>query len=252
MRIITILVVWLFWAGRIGAEVTCTIAAASDLVSVMMPLQTAFTSEYPRVRLKVVFGSSGNIFAQIQLGAPFDLFLSADTNYPATLIHHGNAESNSFTRYAIGHLALWSSNSKIAVSTNLHEILRNPAIHRIAIANPLHAPYGKAAKSTLEHLGLWHDVQNKIVLAENVAQAFQFTQSGHAQLALLPLSLVRGESNRVSSYIPIPSDWHPPITQSGVITSHGATNASARQFLKFLTNSTAQNIFKHHGFSTTN
>ncbi len=215
----------------------------------MADLKAAFTKSNPEARLNVSFGSSGNFFAQIRSGAPMDVFLSADTDYPSRLIDKGSASRDSLTHYAIGHLALWTSNLTLPLSTNLATVLANASIRRIALANPSHSPYGRASKATLQHLELWTPLQQKLVFADNAAQALQFAQSGNAQIAILPLSMAQARPNSSCNYVKIPSHWHAPIRQSGVLTTQGSQNPIARKFLAFLVTGTGQQIFKSHGFS---
>jgi len=168
---------------------TLSIAAASDLVYCLEELNTTFQKAHPAVALKVSTGSSGNFFAQIQHGAPFDIFLSADMKYPGELIQAGLADSSSLTLYAIGHIVLWSMRADIEVARGL-EILRDEKITKVAIANPTHAPYGRAARAALEHFKLWETIQPKLVLGENIAQTAQFIQTGNVDAGIVALALV--------------------------------------------------------------
>ena len=249
VKIVTMLLLWLLFAAQTSAEPSCTLAAASDLIPVMADLKSAFAKEHPQTQVKVSFGSSGNFFAQIRNGAPLDLFLSADTNYPSMLIKYGSGDPDSLTLYAIGHLVLWTSTSNLPISTNLSALVTNAGISRIALPNPSHSPYGRAAKSALEHLGLWSSLQHKLVLGENAAQAMQFAQSGHAQVSMLPLSMAQNRPEGSGNFVKIPPEWHPPIHQAGVLTTQGSQNPVARQFLAFLVSQSGKQIFASHGFS---
>ncbi len=138
------------------------------------------------------FGASGNLFSQIQNGAPFDLFFSADEDYPKKLAAAGVMDSATLRTYAIGHLVLWVPNSSALDPGKLQmDLLVEPSVSKISIANPQHAPYGRAAMAAIEHYGLKDKVAGKLVFGENVSQAAQFVQSGNAQAGLIALSLAQ-------------------------------------------------------------
>ena len=225
-----------------------SIAAASDLVFCLEELNRQFTNLHPEVTLKTSTGSSGNFFAQIQNGAPFDVFLSADMNYPRELIKAGAAEESSLYQYAIGRLALWTANTNLALTNGLLA-LRNPAIKRIAIANPEHAPYGRAAREALRHANLWDAVEPRLVLGDNISQTAQFVQSGNADAGIVALSLVLSPKlAKVGRWVPVPSEAHSPLEQGAVVTRHGKDNPAARTYLKFLQSGQAREIFDRYGF----
>src|ERR1019366_10268352 len=143
-------------------------------------------------QIKLSFGASGNLYSQIQSGAPFDLFFSADEDYPTKLASAGLADASSLRVYALGHLVLWVPGSSPFDPQKLQmELLTQPAVTRIAIANPQHAPYGRAAMSAIEHYGLKDKLSGKLVFGENVSQAAQFVQSGNAQAGLIAMSLAK-------------------------------------------------------------
>ena len=224
------------------------IAAASDLVFCLEELNRQFTNSHPGVTLKTSIGSSGNFFAQIKNGAPFDLFLSADMSYPKELIKAGAAEESSLFQYAIGRLALWTMNTNLALTNGLR-VLRDPAVKRVAIANPEHAPYGRAAREALRHTGLWDGLQSKLVLGDNISQTAQFVQSGNADAGIVALSLVLSPKlTNVGRWVHVPSDTHPPLEQGAVLTRRGKDNTAARDYLKFLQSGKAREIFDRYGF----
>src|SRR5262252_7849889 len=174
--------------SRLAAQ-ELKVAAASDLTDAMQKLAPAFAKQ-TGIHVSVSVGSSGNFFAQIQNGAPFDVFLSADRSYPEKLLQAGKAEANSLTPYARGRLVLWC-----AKSTGLHlpskdgktldgglDFLKKSEVHKIAIANPEHAPYGRAAVAAMEHFKVYEEVKPKLVLGENISQTAQFAQSGNADV----------------------------------------------------------------------
>ncbi len=224
------------------------IAAAADLVYCLDALHAAFTKAEPGAPLKVSTGSSGNFFAQIQNGAPYDVFLSADLRYPRELIAAGLADADSLTPYAIGRIVLWTTRPKLDLGTGL-AVVRTDAVKRLAIANPDHAPYGRAAKQALEHDGSWEAVAPKLVLGENIAQTAQFVETGNVDAGVVALSLVLSPRLAgVGRYVEIPAAAHQPLEQGAVLTNRGAQNDAARRYLAFLKSKEARAIFDQFGF----
>lgn len=227
---------------------TIAVAAASDLVYCLEELNAEFQKTPPHADLKVSFGSSGNFFAQIQHGAPFDIFLSADMKYPFALIKAGLADSSSLTMYAIGRIVLWTINPNINIAGGL-QIAREAQIKKLAIANPEHAPYGRAAKAALEHYNLWESVEKKIVLGENIAQTAQFVQTGNVEAGIVALALVLSPKlSRLGSFFEIPETSHPRLEQGAVLTNIGKENPLAKTYLDFLRSEKARAIFNRYGF----
>jgi molybdate transport system substrate-binding protein len=225
------------------------IAAAADLSYCIDDIAAAFRKEVPDAEIKISTGASGNFFAQIRNGAPFDAFLSADVDYPRQLARLGAADGNTLTRYAIGHIVLWSPDPRFDVDKGL-ALLRDPRITRVAIANPATAPYGRAAKSALERDGLWEAVQSKLVIGENIAQASQFVQTGNAQVGLVSLASLRSPKLAgVGRYMLVPDTALAPIEQAAVVTKHGADNPLAARFVLFLGSPAARAILERNGFS---
>ncbi len=166
-----------------------TVAAASDLSYALKDLAGRFETKIGD-KVTLSFGSSGNLYSQIQGGAPYDVFFSADMEYPQKLATAGLVDRSSLRMYAVGQLVLWVPNSSSLDPQKLTmDLLVQPAVQRVAIANPQHAPYGRAAMAALDHFGLRNKVAGKLVFGENVGQAAQFVQSGNAQAGLIPLSL---------------------------------------------------------------
>jgi molybdate transport system substrate-binding protein len=224
------------------------VAAASDLTFVLEELNAAFRAAHADTTVKVTTGASGSLFAQLKQGAPFDVFLSADLNFPRELVKAGVAEEASLTTYAVGHLVLWTTKTNVSVTSGF-AILTNPLVTRVAIANPATAPYGRAAKAALTHAGVWDAVQPKLVLGENIAQTAQFVQSGNVDAGLVGLSLVSAPKLAgVGTWWPVPESAHPRLEQGGVLTAHGATNELARAYLQFLRSEPARAIFDRFGF----
>jgi molybdate transport system substrate-binding protein len=229
-------------------EQTLTIAAAADLVFCLDVLNRDFKDAHPGIDLKVSSGSSGNFFAQIETGAPFDVFLSADMKYPRDLVKAGFAEEKTLTPYALGRIVLWTTWPGVNLAGGLDR-LRAAEIKKIAIANPDHAPYGRAAKEALEHEKLWDAVQSKLVIGENIAQTAQFVQTGNVDAGIVALSLVLAPTNKgVGKYIEIPDAFHAPLEQGLVITRHGKDNPLAAEYLEFLRSKAARITFDAYGF----
>jgi molybdate transport system substrate-binding protein len=225
------------------------VAAASDLRHALPEIADAFAAE-SGVRLRLSFGSSGNLRRQIEQGAPFELFLSADEGYALALAASGHAEDRG-ALYAEGHIVLFApTRSTLAVDgglAGLAEALKGKRIARFAIANPEHAPYGRAAREALTAMGLWDAVRPHLVLGENVAQAAQFALAGGADGAILPLSLAgSGPMKGEGRFALIPAARHAPLLQRMVVIK-GASEG-ARRFYRYVQSPAAQAILARHGF----
>ena len=224
-----------------------TIAGASDLKFAMEEIVTAFKREHPTDEVEVVYGSSGNFNTQIQQGAPYDLFFSADIGFPRELASKGFAASEVMP-YAIGRIVLWSG-SRDASRMTLKSLV-DPAITRIAIANPKHAPYGKRAEEALRASGLWEKVQSKLVYGETVVQAAQFVQTGNAQIGIIALSLVTNpELSKKGGYWMVPEELHEPLEQGFIITKRAEGNALARGFVDFMRSQPIRAVMTKYGFA---
>jgi molybdate transport system substrate-binding protein len=225
---------------------TLRVAAASDLSPALKELTPAFEKSVG-TKIEVVSGSSGNFFAQIQNGAPFDVFLSADQEYPSKLKTAGAAEN--LVTYAEGSIVLWVRNdSRLDLSTGMN-VLLDPSVRKIAIANPAHAPYGRAATSALEHFNLLEKVRDKFVFAENVSQAAQFVQTGNADIGIVALSLALAPALRSQGrYWQVPQEAYPRMKQVGAVIASSRNKKAANAFLAFLKSSDVQSILKKYGF----
>jgi molybdate transport system substrate-binding protein len=225
------------------------VAAAADLAYCIDELAAAFKSEAPDAQVKVSIGSSGNFFAQIRNGAPYEVFLSADVDYPAQLARLGAADGATLAPYAIGRIALWTLDPQLDVAQGL-AVLRDPKASRVAIANPATAPYGRAAKAALERDGLWQTVESKLVIGENIAQTAQFVQTGNAQAGIVSLATLRSPRLAgVGRYYLIPDAGLAPIEQAAIVTRRGQANPLAARFVRFLASPAAQAILQQHGFA---
>jgi molybdate transport system substrate-binding protein len=201
-------------------------------------------------RISVSYGSSGNFVSQIQNGAPFDLFLSADIEYPRKLEAAGLAEPGTLYEYAVGRIVIWMPAD---APTDLARLgwkgLLAPAIERIAIANPEHAPYGRAAVAALRNAGVYEQVRRRLVYGENIAQAAQFVVSGSAQAGIVALSLAVSPPMRDGKRWEIPANMYPPIEQAAVILKSGKDKEGARAFLAFLKSEAGRKILDSYGLT---
>jgi molybdate transport system substrate-binding protein len=228
---------------------TLSIGAASDLQAVLPALTQRFAQQ-SGIAARLTFGSSGNFFSQIQNGAPFDLFLSADLEYPRQLVSANLALGDTLYEYASGRIVLWTrNNSGLDVRQGL-PILTDPRVRRIAIANPEHAPYGRAAVAALRHEHLYEAVQSKLVLGENISQAAQFVQSGNADVGILALSVALAPALKAGgTYAEIPATMHPAIRQGAVVLRGAKNQKAARDFLAFLQQPDSMKLLADFGFA---
>ncbi|HTV13272.1 MAG TPA: molybdate ABC transporter substrate-binding protein [Acidobacteriaceae bacterium] len=214
------------------AQQTLRLAAAADLQPVLPPILASFEQQ-TGIHVLASYQSSATLATQIVQGAPFDLFMAADLSFPQRVIDAGKAEEERPIPYARGTLVLWTRNDSGIKALSL-DALRSPDLRTIAIANPEHAPYGRAAQAVLDHTGLLPVVKPRLVVAENIAQTAQYADSGNAQVGFL--SLTSALTPRLSAdghYIRVPTDDYPPILQ-GAIVVRGAQSAAAHRFLDYL------------------
>lgn len=229
-----------------------SITAASDLQYAMKEIITAFESANPGDKVSAVFGSSGKAYSQIENGAPYDLFFSADISYPENLRKSGAAISKP-TPYAVGRMTIWvTRNSGLDVRKGL-KILLDPKVRKIAMANPEHAPYGRIAEEVLKNNRLYEKVKGKLVLGENIQQTAQFVQTGAADAGMIAYSLALAPVlSSEGSYYLVPANLHKPIVQGYVLLKPAAGNATAARFEKFIGSAAARKIFKRYGFTLPN
>jgi len=226
------------------------IAAAADLRFAMDELRSAFGRHEPLISLEPTFGSSGNFYAQLANEAPFDLFLSADIEFPRKLINQGQGLPESGFEYAVGELVVWvQSDSPIDIANQGLSALALKSLRRIAIANPQHAPYGRAAEAALKHQELYDAVRGRLVLADNVAQALQFVDSGAADVGLVAASLAMAPSLRDKGRFQVVDPGsYPPIVQGGVIMKWALDREAAASFRQFLLGAEGRSILLRYGF----
>jgi molybdate transport system substrate-binding protein len=226
------------------------IAAAADLKFALDEVLLVFAKAHPEHDARATYGSSGTLFAQIDNGAPFDLFLSADLAFPERLVERGRAEKDSFFRYAVGHLVIWTRNDTGLDVEKLGErVLLEPSVKKVAIANPDVAPYGRAAMAALKSLGLHTNVEAKLARGENVAQAAQFAQSGAADAAIISLSLAKAPQMQAEGkHWEVPAARYPKLEQGGIICAGAQNRAGAAALRTFLQSPAAGEILRRHGF----
>jgi molybdate transport system substrate-binding protein len=233
-----------------AADREISVAAAADL-SVALQEVAANYEKQTGVALKLSFGASGALTQQIQNGAPFDIFFSADMDYPRQLIASGHADGATLYRYAVGKLVLWvPKDSQLDVEDKGIEVLLDPSVKKIAMANPQHAPYGRAAAATLKHYGLDDKIHDKIVLGENIAQAAQFVESGNAQVGFVALAHAAAPTMKdKGKYWIVPADAYPPLDQGVVLTSNSAHKKDAEAFLQYVKSSAFIDVLRQYGFA---
>lgn len=225
-----------------------TVAAAANLIYALDPLNAAFRQTEPDTTIVVTPGASGSLVTQIRHGAPFDVFLSADTEYPQALLASGDAEGAPVP-FATGRLVLWTLRTELDLGS-IGAVVRNTAVHKIALAQPDTAPYGRAAREAMQKLEVWSDAQPKLVLGDNIAQTAQFVQSGNADCGFVALSFVLAPRLATKGhYIEVPAELYAPLTQAAVLTRIGRDNPAARRYLEFLTSPAAREIFTRFGYA---
>ncbi|HKQ37951.1 MAG TPA: molybdate ABC transporter substrate-binding protein [Verrucomicrobiae bacterium] len=226
------------------------IAAASDLRFALEELVTKFREDHASSAVKPIYGSSGNFYAQILNDAPFDLFLSADAAYPRQLIARGKGTEEELFVYAIGRLVIWvPKSSPIKVEDLGIKALLDSTAKKIAIANPEHAPYGRAAVAAMKKFGVYDKVASRLVLGENIAQTAQFVDSGNADIGIIAYSLaIVPKMKDAGRFWEIPLDAFPRLDQAGLVLA-GTKNANAaREFRKFMQSNRGQEVLKTYGF----
>jgi molybdate transport system substrate-binding protein len=224
------------------------IAAAADLNFAMVELSEEFEKQ-TGTTVNVTYGSSGSFFSQMQNGAPFDLFFSADIEYPRKLEAAGLAEPRTLYEYAIGRVVIWTpADAKVDVTRQEWKALVDPSVERIAIANPEHAPYGRAAVAAMQKAGIYESVKAKLVYGENISQAAQFVQSGNAQAGIVAMSLAVSPAMRDGKCWEIPAEMHPPLEQGAVILKHAKNKDAAHAFLEFVKSAAGRAVLAKHGF----
>lgn len=224
------------------------VAAAADLKFAMDDLAAQYRRQ-TEAAVEITYGSSGNFFSQIQNGAPFDVFFSADIEYPRKLEAAGLAESGTLYQYAVGRIVIWApAESKLDVGALGWKALLDESVQKIAIASPEHAPYGRAAVAALHQAGIYERVAARLVYGENISQAAQFVQSGNAQAGILAMSLAVSPAMQGKRW-EIPADMYPPIEQAAIVLKSAKNKPAARAFLDFVKSETGRATLAKYGFS---
>lgn len=225
-----------------------TVAAAADLQSAMQQVAAQFQKETGK-QVKLVYGSSGNFFQQLQNGAPFDMFFSANLDYPKKLQAAGLTEPGSYYEYAKGKIVVWvPRDSTLDLKSGL-QVLLSPSVKKIAVANPRHAPYGQAAVAAMQKENVYDKVKEKFVLGENISQTASFVMSGSADVGIVALSLALSPSMKdIGRYAEVPAGDYPPIQQACVILTSSKNKETAKQFLAFMKTAAVADTLRRYGF----
>lgn len=242
------LAVFVLLAAALGRAQALTVAAAADLQFALQDVAARFQKDTGK-NVKVIYGSSGNFYQQIQNGAPFDMFFSADLGYPRKLEAAGLIEPGSLYHYADGRIVLWvRKESKLDLAAGLRAVL-SPDVKKIAIANPQHAPYGQAAVAALRRQGVYDEVTSKLVLGENISQAASFVASGAADAGIVALSLALSPNMKdMGRYMEIPRNDYPPIEQGCAILHSSSQKSTAKTFLEFVKTPQIKALLRQYGF----
>lgn len=241
MKLLFALFTSLFMSLTVASELH--VAVASNFTDTMRTIADAYQAKHGH-KLKISSASTGKLYAQIMHGAPFDLFFSADARRPELLQRDKLAVSGSRFTYAIGRLILWSPQTSLIDSQG--DVLTQQGFAHLSIANPKLAPYGAAARAVLEHKGVWGSLGRRMVRGENISQAFQFVQSGNAELGLVALSQVNKNGKQIpGSYWLVPDNLYPPIEQQAVILRN---SSMAREFIAFIQTHEMLTLIRNHGY----
>lgn len=234
----------LFTAISAQAE-TLNVAVASNFTHTLKLLSDDFNKQTGH-QLRIISGSTGKLYAQIQHGAPFDVFLAADEKRPELLVNENKADQASAYVYAIGQIILLSN---IAPTDTCQSVLTSPALKRLSIANPKTAPYGAASKQLLEKLSLWSQLQPRLVMGENIAQALQFVSTKNAQAGFVAKSMLSmGKKIDHACLWDVPSEMYSPIKQKMVVLNRAKDKVAAQAFIQYMQSAQAREIIKASGY----
>ncbi len=237
------------WAQEAKPASDLVVAAAADLSAALKDISYRYEKK-TGVKLKLSFGASGALTQQIQNGAPFDLFFSADMDYPRQLVASGVADGTTLYQYAVGRLVLWiQADSPLDVEHKGMKALLDPSVKKIAIANPQHAPYGRAAVAAMKYAGVYEQVSERLVLGENVSQAAQFVESGNAQAGFVALAhAVAPGMQGKGRYWEVPAESYPELAQGVVVLSHSAHKKEAADLIQYIKSKEVADLLKNYGF----
>ena len=249
--LITLLVLGMGAAGaQRGRDREVVVAAAADLKFALDEILEAFRGRHPDIQVRVTYGSSGNFFAQLSNRAPFDIYFSADVDYPRQLIAQGLASKDTEFLYAVGRIVVWApSRSTIDLERLGIQALLDPSVRKVAIANPQHAPYGRAAVAAMKTLGVYDQVQERFVYGENIAQTAQFIHTGAADIGIIALALALAPALRDEGrYWEIPFEAYPRMDQGGVILPWAKDREAAQALRTFVLGPEGKAILRAYGF----
>jgi molybdate transport system substrate-binding protein len=238
--------------SQTAAQTQIRIAAAADLKFALDDLVKTFEAQNPAIHLTTTYGSSGNFFSQLTNKAPFDVFLSADASYPQKLVDQGLASPATLFHYAVGRIVVWVPNeSKLDLPSLGLRALLDRSVKKVSIANPEHAPYGRAAVAAMKSAQVYDAAKDKLVLGENISQAAQFIESGSAEIGIIAQSLAIAPqmANKGRSW-EIPTGTYPPLDQAGVILNWTQDAKAAEAFGQFMLSPEARTTLSKYGFST--
>ena len=232
-------------------ETKISVAAASDLKFAFEEVVNEFKKQHPEIKVETTFGSSGNFFAQLTNKAPFDLFFSADLGYPEKLIEQGEGLKESLFCYAVGHVGIWVRNdSPLNPERDGIAVLKDPAVTKIAIANPRFAPYGRAAEAALKHFEIYESIQDRLVLGDNIAQTAQFVETGAADVGMISASLATASTLKDKGrFWLLPTDSYAKLVQGGVILSWAKDREACEKLRSFVISEAGQSILEKYGFA---
>jgi molybdate transport system substrate-binding protein len=228
------------------------VSAAADLKFALDEVVDLFHVRHPNIKVQVTYGSSGNFYAQLSNRAPFDVFLSADVDYPHRLVREGFASTEDEFLYGVGRIVIWvPRSSPIDVEKLGMQSLISPDVRKIAIANPRHAPYGRAAEAAMKSMGVYEQVKDRLVLGDTVLQAGQFVESGNADIGIISRSHALAPSLRDKGrFWEVPLDAYPRRVQGGVILSWAQDRSAAEALRDFVLGEEGRTILKRYGFET--
>jgi len=253
MRVWIAAIISILWFSATGHAADLRVAAASDLNFAIKEIIAQYEKDTGN-HIQLTLGSSGTFFTQISQGAPFDVYLSADRNYPDQLMKQNLAEPGSLFIYGIGKIVLWvPSKSPIDVSKLGIQSLLQPSVFKISIANPDHAPYGRAAVAAIQHAGIYDRVKGRFVMGENISQAAEFVHSGSAQIGVIALSLALSDPMRgEGKYWEVPQEFYPRLEQAGIVLRRARDSGNlqaAQAFVRALQSRGAREILNRYGFT---
>lgn len=244
-----LLVAVLAGCGGVTEARTVRVAAASDLTFALPEIAALVQDIDPSIDVVPSFGSSGQFLQQIVNGAPFDVYLSADRAFPEEVVAQGLADPADVFEYGVGRLVVWTTRPQFGTPTM--QTLGEPDVGTVSIANPRHAPYGRAADAAIMNAGLAEVVAPKLVLGENVSQAAEFVLSGSADIGVIALALVLADAVKdTGTWALVPSDLHEPITQAGVVLQRAQDIEAARVVRDVIMSPAGQDVLRRYGFES--